>query len=122
MIRLRPATPADAGALALLEAECEPPVLRVGAAGLAQRCEGVSPRIILAHASEAVVGALLSVRLGRLGELAGSNAARVHALHRDGGGLLVVCSVWLAGAAHAPHDEIEAALLAALPNQDSGML
>ena len=105
--RLRNATSADVAALAALEAACEPPEICVGAAVLGQRCDGTT---IVATSDETIVGALCSTPFTHLGELVGCSATRAHQLRRDGAGLLLVNSIWLADG-DAEHEKLEAELL-----------
>ena len=97
--------------LAALEAACEPGASRVGAAVLGQRCDRRPTFAVIAEAAGIVVGAVLSLRFARLGELLGISAPQVHELHRDDGELLMISSVWLTETAADQREEIEAAML-----------
>ena len=109
-ISTRAATHDDVPLLSALEAACEPPSRRLGATVLNHSRQH---HFIATEAgpSHLPVGALLTLRFEHLHELIGTDATRVHSLHRDGGGLLLMRCMWLAPTAQARHDEIEAELL-----------
>ena len=70
VVSVRAATTADAAALATLEAACESPASRAGAAVLGQRIGSRWPAdTLIAEADGVAVGALLSLRFSALGDL-----------------------------------------------------
>ena len=109
MACVRAATPVDAGALAALEAACEPrEACRVGAAVLGQRCACSPSHYTVATDGHAIVGAVQSVRFASHSELIGINSSQVQDLHREDGELLLLNNIWLASHASI---EVEAQLL-----------